>query len=64
MAVRIIGVDPKFEQQVTCKNCGTIIGYYNADLLVKKYKDISQCMCTQEYLYCPGCTNTVIIRET
>lgn len=44
----------------TCPKCKSLIGYLPIEVQKKNYTDISQSRCTQEFILCPSCGETIV----
>ena len=60
--MRIIGDNSKdVEKQVTCKNCGCLIGYLLIDLKQHVGKDYDGGTDTTLFIHCPKCRTRIIV---
>lgn len=60
---RTIKVGKKREKRVTCKECGSIIGYFKEEVKVYSGTDISGGPDGQEWIVCPECNENIILRS-
>lgn len=49
---------------VKCHNCDSTIKYNKKEIVKKEYRDISQVLCTHEYITCPSCNKPITISST
>ena len=59
----VIGTDPRFLKQCSCKNCASMIRYTDSELHRIEGKDYTGSPDGKEFIICPVCHREIIIRS-
>lgn len=59
---RVIKIDDKQEKEVTHKDCGAVIGYFQNEVQFKRHYDYTGDYDVYNYITCPHCGKKVWVR--
>lgn len=61
--MQVIGEDPKYRKQTTCRNCAAIIAYTDSETVTKVYRDYGGGSDSYREFNCPRCGNLLQVLQ-